>query len=235
MNKDLQKIIIAIDGHSSCGKSAAAKDIARTLNLIYIDTGAMYRAVTLYAIQNKLIVNGIIDTEKLQEVINKIDIQLLKNNEASGIETFLNGKNVENEIRTLEVSNNVSQISALGFIRKRLVELQREMGKRGGVILDGRDIGTVVFPNADIKLFMTATAEVRAQRRYAEMVEKGENVTFTEVLENLKYRDNIDSSRTESPLKKADDAIEFDNSNVSRDEQLIIILEIIKEKGYTCN
>jgi cytidylate kinase len=232
MNRDLQKIIIAIDGHSSCGKSTVAKDIAQALNLIYIDTGAMYRAVTLYAIQNNLIIGEVIDTNKLQEDIDKIDIKLLKNNETSGIETFLNGKNVEQEIRTLKVSNNVSQISALGFVRKHLVELQREMGKKGGVILDGRDLGTVVFSNADIKLFMTATAEVRSQRRYAEMTEKGEHVSFEEVLENVKSRDNIDSTRAESPLKKADDAIEFDNSNISREEQLLIILEIMKEKGY---
>ena len=178
MKKDLQKIIIAIDGHSSCGKSTTAKDIAGILNLIYIDTGAMYRAVTLYAIQNKLIINGKTDIEKLQKEIDNIEIQLIKNDKTSIIETFLNGKNVEHEIRTLEVSNNVSQISALGFIRKRLVELQRAMGKKGGVVLDGRDIGTVVFPNADIKLFMTASAEIRAQRRYAEMREKGDTVTF---------------------------------------------------------
>jgi cytidylate kinase len=232
MDNDLHKKIIAIDGHSSCGKSAAAKDIARKLNLIYIDTGAMYRSVTLYALQNNLIVNEVIDTEKLQQEIDNIDIQLIKNKETSEIETFLNGKNVEQEIRTLQVSNNVSQISALRFVRQRLVELQREMGKKGGVILDGRDIGTVVFPNADIKLFMTASPEVRAQRRYAEMMGKGENVSFEEVLENVKSRDNIDSTRAESPLKKADDAIEFDNSDISREEQLIIILEIIKEKGY---
>jgi cytidylate kinase len=232
MNKDLQKIIIAIDGHSSCGKSAAAKDIARILNLLYIDTGAMYRAVTLYAIQNNIIDNEVKKKKKLAEEIDRLDVQLKKNEATTEIETFLNGKNVEHEIRTLNISNNVSQISALGFVRKRLVELQREMGKRGGVILDGRDIGTVVFPNADIKLFMTATPAIRAQRRYAEMIENGEHVSFEEVLENIKTRDNNDSTRSESPLKKADDAIELDNSNISREEQMNIILGIIKEKGY---
>jgi len=222
-----QKLIIAIDGYSSCGKSAIAKDIAKALDLTYIDTGAMYRAVTFYALQNGIISNENINTEKLEETLPKIDIKLLKNKENSTIETFLNGENVEKEIRSLKVSNHVSVISALGFVRKRLVELQREMGKEGSVILDGRDIGTVVFPNADYKFFMTASPEIRAHRRFAEMTQKGENVTFEEVLENVKNRDMIDSSRTESPLRKADDAILLDNSEMTREEQLKWALEII--------
>ena len=223
------KIIIAIDGHSSCGKSTVAKDIAQRLGLTYIDTGAMYRAVTLYAIQNNIISEGQIDTEKLQEAINMIDVCLIKNYETQSVETFLNGNNVEKEIRTLEISNNVSAISTYGFVRSRLVELQRAMGEKGGVVLDGRDIGTVVFPNADLKIFMTASPEVRAQRRYDEMMAKGEEVTFNEVLENVKSRDIIDSTRIESPLKKADDAILLDNSYLSREEQLNWILEKIRK------
>jgi len=215
-----QKIIIAIDGYSSCGKSAIAKDIAKILDLTYIDTGAMYRALTLYALQNEIIIDEKIDVEKLEEAIQKIDIKLLKNKETSTINTYLNGENVESEIRSLRVSNHVSAISALGFVRKRLVELQREMGKNGSVILDGRDIGTVVFPNADFKFFMTASPEVRAKRRYTEMIHKGENVTFEEVMENVKNRDMIDSSRSESPLRKADDAILLDNTTMTKEEQL---------------
>jgi len=225
-----KNLTIAIDGHSSCGKSTVAKEIAKTLGLTYIDTGAMYRAVTYYALQNGLIKNEKIDVEKLEEAIKIIDIQLLKNKETSIDETFLNGKNVSEEIRTLEVSSHVSAVSALGFVRKRLVELQRKMGSKGSVVLDGRDIGTVVFPNADLKIFMTASAEIRAQRRFDEMIEKGEKVTFSDVFDNVKKRDHIDSTRSESPLKKADDAVVIDNSALSREEQLEVIIKIIKEK-----
>jgi len=219
------KIIIAIDGHSSCGKSTVAKDIAHKLGLTYIDTGAMYRAVTLFAIQQNIIKEGQIDTKKLLESINNIDISFIQNKETQIVETFLNGTNVEKEIRSLEISNHVSQISTYGFVRNRLVELQREMGKKGGVVLDGRDIGTVVFPNADLKIFMTASPEVRAQRRYNEMIEKDPNVTFAQILENLKTRDHIDSTRSESPLKIAEDAIILDNSLMTQEEQLQWILE----------
>ena len=224
---DTKKIIIAIDGYSSCGKSAVAKDIAKVLDLTYIDTGAMYRAVTLYAIRKGIISNDIIDTKKLEEELQNIDIQLLKNEETSMIETFMNGENVEREIRSLNVSNHVSAISSLGFVRKRLVELQREMGNKGSVVLDGRDIATVVFPNADYKIFMTASPEVRAKRRFDEMTEKREQVTYEEILENVKNRDMIDSSRTESPLKMAEDAVMLDNTEMTKQEQLQWVLNKI--------
>ena len=229
---DIKKIIIAVDGHSSCGKSTVAKDVAQAFGLTYIDTGAMYRAVTLFAMRNKLISDKGINIEKLQQSIDSIDICLLKNPETLKTATFLNGENVENEIRTMEVSNNVSAISALGFVRKRLVELQQNMGKMGGVILDGRDIGTVVFPDADLKIFMTASPEIRAQRRYDEMLGKGEKVKFEDVLNNVESRDHIDSTRVESPLKKADDAVVLDNSDMTREEQLDWIFTRLKESGW---
>ena len=229
---DIQKIIIAIDGHSSCGKSTVAKDVAQVLGLTYIDTGAMYRAVTLYALRNGIISDNGIDTNKLEQSIKQIDIQLVKNPETYKVETFLNGENVETEIRTMEVSNNVSNISALAFVRKRLVELQQNMGKQGGVILDGRDIGTVVFPDANLKIFMTALPEIRAQRRFDEMTAKGEIVDYDEVLKNVKSRDHIDSTRAESPLKKADDALVLDNSFMTCDEQLDWIFARLKKMGW---
>ena len=229
---DIQKIIIAIDGHSSCGKSTVAKDVAQVLGLTYIDTGAMYRAVTLYALRNGIISDNGIDTNKLEQSIKQIDIQLVKNPETYKVETILNGENVEAEIRKMEVSNNVSNISALAFVRKRLVELQQNMGKQGGVILDGRDIGTVVFPDANLKIFMTALPEIRAQRRFDEMTAKGEIVDYDEVLENVKNRDHIDSTRAESPLKKADDALVLDNSFMTCDEQLDWIFARLKKMGW---
>ncbi len=225
MTKNIHALIIAIDGHSSCGKSTVAKDLAKKLKIAYIDTGAMYRAVTLYALRNKLISGGEIDKEKLNTSLKDIDIQFRSNVNEGTNETWLNGENVEEEIRTLEVSNNVSQVSALGFVRKRLVELQQSMGEKGGVVLDGRDIGTVVFPNADLKIFMTASPEIRAQRRFDEMKMKGQNPTFEEVLENVKNRDLMDSTRKESPLKQASDAIVLDNSHLSPQQQLDWILE----------
>lgn len=232
MQKDISKIIIAIDGHSSCGKSTVAKDLSRLLGLTYIDTGAMYRAVTLFALQHNLIKNGIVDAAALQAHINKVKIELIKNQETSRVETFLNGKNVEETIRTLQISNNVSAVSTLAFVRKRLVELQQDMGKKGGIVMDGRDIGTVVFPNAHIKLFMTASPEIRARRRFDEMIQKGDNVTFEEVLENVSSRDHIDSTRAESPLKQANDALLLDNSHITPKQQLDWILERLKENGW---
>jgi cytidylate kinase len=231
MQKDIESIIIAIDGHSSCGKSTLARDLAKVLNIDYIDTGAMYRAVTLYALQNNIIKDGKIDEKALKKVIEDIDIRFRSNLSKGKSETYLNGENVEEAIRSLEVSNNVSQISTLGFVRKRLVELQRLMGEKGGVVLDGRDIGTVVFPDADLKIFMTASPEVRARRRYDEMVAKGESPSFDEILKNIKERDEIDSTRPESPLKKAPDAVVLDNSNMTRTEQLDWILDKLAEKG----
>lgn len=225
MKKDIHSAIIAIDGHSSCGKSTVARDLARILGIAYIDTGAMYRAVTLFALQNQLIRDGEIDEEGLQKALDQIDIQFRPNPETGNNDTYLNGKNVETEIRRLDVSNHVSQVSSLGFVRQKLVELQQQMGKKGGVVLDGRDIGTVVFPNADLKIFMTASPEIRAQRRYDEMKEKGETPSFDEVLKNVEERDHIDSTRKESPLKKASDAVVLDNSYLNREEQLKWIME----------
>ena len=231
MQKDIDSIIVAIDGHSSCGKSTVARDLAKVLNIAYIDTGAMYRAVTLYALQNNIIKGGEIDEKALKKVIGDIDIRFRSNLSKGKSETYLNGENVEDAIRSLEVSKYVSQVSALGFVRKRLVDLQRLMGEKGGVVLDGRDIGTVVFPDADLKIFMTASPEVRARRRYDEMVAKGERPSFDEILKNIKERDERDSTRSESPLKKARDAVVLDNSNMTRTEQLDWILDKLAEKS----
>lgn len=232
MSKKADKIIIAIDGHSSCGKSTVAKEIARHFRIKYIDTGAMYRAFTFYAIRHGWINETDVDMEALSNGIDDITIELRKEDDGN-IYTFLNGENVENEIRTLEVSNKVSVISALPEVRKKLVELQQQMGKAGGVVLDGRDIGTVVFPDADFKIFMTASPQVRAQRRYDEMIAKGEEVSYDDVLKNVMYRDEIDSNRKESPLKQADDAWLLDNSNLGRDEQMVEIFHKLKEKGWS--
>jgi cytidylate kinase len=232
MSKNIHTIIIAIDGHSSCGKSTVAKDIAKKFDLTYIDTGAMYRAVTLFAMQKGLISDGQVNTEALQSQIGHIHVELRKNQSTKQVETFLNGTQVEAEIRTLEISNHVSAVSALAFVRKRMVELQQEMGKAGGVVLDGRDIGTVVFPNAHLKIFMTASPEIRAQRRFDEMQQKGEGVTFDEVLKNVVLRDHLDSTRKESPLKQAEDALILDNSHLSRQDQLDWILNQLQQKGW---
>lgn len=231
MTKDIHSLIIAIDGHSSCGKSTVAKDLAKLLKISYIDTGAMYRAVTLYALRNNLIVNGKIDENALKNSLDYINIRFQTNLNKGTNDTWLNGERVEEEIRSLEVSNNVSQISALGFVRKRLVELQQLMGEKGGVVLDGRDIGTVVFPNADLKIFMTADPEIRAQRRFDEMKAKGQNPSFEEVLKNVKDRDQMDSTRKESPLIKAEDAVVLDNSHLSPKEQLKWILDKLDQMG----
>ncbi|WP_088654388.1 (d)CMP kinase [Geofilum rhodophaeum] len=232
MPKDLQKITIAIDGHSSCGKSTVAKDLAQAFGLTYIDTGAMYRAVTLYAIEQGLYgPNGLLVTE-LEKALPHIQIVLRKDKESGQVETWLNQELVEDRIRSLEVSTKVSEVSALAFVRKRMVELQQEMGKNGGVVLDGRDIGTVVFPQADLKLFMTASPEIRAQRRYDEMRAKGEKVSFEAVLENVKSRDHIDSTRAESPLRKADDALVLDNSRLDRQAQLAWVMKQLKDRSW---
>lgn len=232
MLKDISKIIIAIDGHSSCGKSTLAKDLSGLLGLTYIDTGAMYRAVTLFAMENKLITNSIVDAETLKTRIGEIKIEFIKNKDNSRIETFLNGNNVEKAIRSLEISNHVSEVSTLAFVRKRLVELQQEMGKKGGIVMDGRDIGTVVFPHAHLKLFMTASTEIRAQRRFDEMILKGESVTYEEILKNVVNRDHIDSTRKESPLRQADDAIVLDNSTITPQQQLDWIIARLKKENW---
>lgn len=228
--KVTRKIIVAIDGHSSCGKSTVAKDLAKVLSIAYIDTGAMYRAVTLYALQNNLIDNDIVDEKGIVESLSNISVSFTFNSETKSNETFLNGKNVEKDIRTLEVSNKVSYVSTIGSVRKQLVEWQRDMGSKQSVVMDGRDIGTVVFPNADIKIFMTASDEVRAKRRYDELTSKGENVTMDEVLNNIKERDYIDSTRAESPLRKAEDAILLDNSKMSIEDQFDWIIKKMRSK-----
>ncbi len=230
MEHNNNQIIIAIDGYSSCGKSTVAKDLAKHLNIVFVDSGAMYRCVTLYAIRNNIIENGNINEEQLKAQLKNIDISFKFDAQTKTNITYLNGKSVEKEIRSLEVSNNVSAISAIKFVRVKMVELQQEMAKHTSLVMDGRDIGTVVFPNATLKLFMTASPEIRAQRRFKEYQEKGEKVTFDEVLENVKQRDHIDENRKESPLRKADDAIVLDNSNISKEEQFNFILNELNKR-----
>ncbi len=221
----MQKIIIAIDGYSSTGKSTVAKRLAKALNYLYVDTGAMYRAVTLHAIENDYIGNTTNNIEGLKSGLQKLKVEFKRHPETKQFEIHLNGENVEGKIRTLEVSRQVSKIAAIAEVREKLVEQQQQMGKGKGVVMDGRDIGTVVFPDAELKLFMTASAEKRAQRRYKELLKRGEKVTFEEVLKNVQERDYIDSTREISPLKKADDAIVFDNSDMGLDEQFDRILD----------
>lgn len=216
----MKKITIAIDGYSSCGKSTMAKQLARKLGYIYVDTGAMYRSVTLYALRNGIFnADGTIDTKRLETEMPKIDISFRVNSETGCPDTYLNGELVEKEIRSLEVSNHVSPISALPFVREALVALQRQMGAEKGVVMDGRDIGTTVFPDAELKVFVTASAKVRAQRRYDELQAKGMPADFDDILANVEQRDYIDTHREISPLRKADDAIELDNSNMTIEEQ----------------
>jgi len=225
----VKKIIIAIDGHSSCGKSTMAKSIAQELRYNYIDSGAMYRVVTLYALRNGLINNGVPDTEKLIAELKNIKITF-KWDEISGKNTtFLNGENVEEEIRRLEVSENVSPISTIAEVRHEMVKQQRENSKNKGIVMDGRDIGTVVFPDAELKIFMTASPEIRAQRRFLELKEKGQEVDFDSILQNVEGRDEIDSNREVSPLKRAEDALILDNSCLSREDQLKWTLDKVKE------
>lgn len=226
-----KKAIIAIDGHSSCGKSTVAKDLAKVLGYVYIDTGAMYRSVTLFAMENGLINNGKIDEAGLKGRLSDIHITFKYELEEKKNETFLNGACVEDAIRGLDVSNNVSAISAIGFVREKLVELQQEMGREGGIVMDGRDIGTVVFPDADLKLFMTASPEIRAQRRFDELKAKGEDVDLKAIFENVKQRDHIDSTRKESPLVQANDAVVLDNSQLNKQEQLDWIMNVLKERN----
>ena len=225
----MKKITIAIDGHSSCGKSTMAKDLAREVGYVYVDTGAMYRSVTLFALRNGLFKkfrdeslefrDMVIDEEALRQRMPEIKISFKFNAETGRPDTYLNGELVEQDIRTMEVSNHVSPIATLGFVREAMVAQQQQMGKDKGVVMDGRDIGTVVFPDAELKVFVTASAEVRAQRRYDELKGKGMEADYDEILKNVQERDYIDSHREVSPLKKADDAIELDNSNMTIAEQ----------------
>lgn len=224
----MKKITIAIDGHSSCGKSTMAKDLARELGYTYIDTGAMYRAVTLFAMRKALFAeDGTIDTETLQGLMGEVSIAQ-KNIEGKTI-TFLNGEDVEKEIRSMEVSSHVSPIAALPFVREKMVEQQRQMGREGGIVMDGRDIGTVVFPNAELKIFVTASAEVRAQRRYKELIEKGMPASYEDILKNVTERDYMDSHRAVSPLRPADDAVILDNSNLTIAEQKQWLLDLVEK------
>lgn len=215
----MKKITIAIDGYSSTGKSTIAKRLAKELNYLYVDTGAMYRAVTLYALNQGLFSEEIEDKQGLIEHLSKIKLKFISNPEDGSCHMYLNDKNVEREIRTLDVARKVSQVAAIGKVREMLVAMQQKMGLEKGIVMDGRDIGTVVFPDAELKIFMTASPETRANRRYKELLDRGEDVTFNEVLKNVRERDYIDSHRAVSPLIQAEDAIEFDNSDMGLDEQ----------------
>lgn len=222
----MKKITIAIDGYSSCGKSTMAKNLAREIGYIYIDTGAMYRAVTLYALRRgQITVNRTVKSIELEREMPLITVSFTINRETGQPDTLLNGENVEQQIRTMEVSNNVSQIAALPFVREALVAQQQRMGANKGVVMDGRDIGTVVFPDAELKIFVTASAEVRAQRRFDELKAKGISADYSDILKNVQERDYIDSHREVSPLRKASDAIELDNSQLTIDQQQAWLLQ----------
>lgn len=224
------KIIVAIDGHSSCGKSTIAKALATRFGYVFIDSGAMYRAVTLFALRNNLISGGEVDREKLISSLPDIRIEFKYNPEKQRSDTYLNGENVEDEIRQLTVSQHVSPVATIAEVRVAMVRLQKELGENKGIVMDGRDIGTVVFPDAELKLFITATAEIRAKRRFDELTAKGETVSFAEILQNVQERDRIDSTREASPLQKADDALVLDNSNMSQEEQLKWVIDRIEER-----
>lgn len=226
---DLPQIIIAIDGHSSCGKSTVAKEIAKKLGYIYIDSGAMYRAVTLFALRNGIAANGQVNEQELINRLPEIKIEFRFNAENLRNETILNGENIEEEIRQLPVSQHVSPVATIREVREAMVALQQEMGKNKGIVMDGRDIGTVVFPEAELKIFMTARPEVRAQRRYDELTAKGQQVAFDDILANVIERDRIDSSREVSPLKQADDAVILDNSDITREQQLNWVLQKVDQ------
>jgi|TARA_R100000479_G_scaffold33554_2_gene13859 cytidylate kinase len=226
----MHKITIAIDGYSSTGKSTVAKQLADWLEYVYIDTGAMYRAVTLYAMENGFISEEKFDREALIKKLSEIHLEFKKSSPTAKAEIFLNGKNVESEIRTLDVSEFVSPIATVSEIRKKLVEQQQRMGAEKGVVMDGRDIGTVVLPEAELKIFMNASAEERAKRRYDELSERGDQVTFKEILKNVQERDHIDTTRKDSPLRKAADAIEIDNSEMNLEDQFHIILQLAKDR-----
>ncbi|WP_191859768.1 (d)CMP kinase [Hanstruepera ponticola] len=222
----MRKITIAIDGFSSTGKSTVAKELARFLGYIYVDSGAMYRAVTLFAMEEGYINENNFDVKGLILNLNTIEISFALNQDTQIADVYLNSINVEKKIRTLEVSNFVSQVAAVSEVRSMLVKQQQKMGEEKGVVMDGRDIGTVVFPNAELKIFMTASAEKRAQRRYNELIDRGDNVDYQAVLKNIQERDYIDSHRTDSPLIKANDAIEIDNSDMTLDEQFQKVLQL---------
>lgn len=222
-----KNITVAVDGHSSTGKSTLAKQLAKKLNFIYVDTGAMYRAVTLHAYQNNLFSGTKLDQSQLLEQLHQLKINFQVNASNGQSEIHLNNVNIEDQIRNMEISERVSVIAQLPEVREKLVEIQQEMGKSGGIVMDGRDIGTVVFPNAELKIFMTASPKIRAQRRFDELKTKGEKVSFEQVYTNLMQRDEIDSNRKHSPLKQAEDSILIDNSNLSLKEQFEMIKALI--------
>ena len=224
----MNKIIIAIDGHSSCGKSTMAKQLAQQLNYIYVDTGAMYRCVTLYAINNGMFSGKSLDSDALEQRIGEVKISFTRD-EAGQLCAMLNGKNVEKEIRGMSVSERVSMVAKQPFVRKMLVEQQQHMGQDKGIVMDGRDIGTTVFPDAELKIFVTASAEVRAERRYKELLDKGENANYEDILANVKERDYMDSHRAVSPLRMADDAVLLDNSYMTIEEQNQWLLAKVNE------
>ena len=221
----MKKITIAIDGFSSCGKSTMAKDLAREIGYIYIDSGAMYRAVTLFCLDNGLFTGDDIDTERLEQEMGNIRISFRLNPETGRPDTYLNGVNVENRIRSMEVSAHVSPVAALPFVRQALVAQQQQMGREKGIVMDGRDIGTTVFPDAELKVFVTASPELRAQRRYDELKAKGQPADYEDILANVKQRDDIDQHRAVSPLRRADDALLLDNSHLTIAEQKAWLIE----------
>lgn len=226
----MKKITIAIDGFSSCGKSTMAKDLAKEIGYIYVDTGAMYRSVTLFALRNNLFdADGNINIEELEKLMPEIKISFKFNPSTGRPDTYLNGELVEKEIRTLEVSNHVSPIATIPFVRKALVAQQQQMGKGKGIVMDGRDIGTTVFPDAELKIYVTASPEVRAQRRYDELQAKGMPANYEDILKNVQERDYIDTHREVSPLKKAEDALELDNSHMTITEQKQWLIEAFKK------
>ncbi|MGE0076781.1 MAG: (d)CMP kinase [Bacteroidales bacterium] len=225
-----KKIIIAIDGFSSCGKSTFAKQIAKKLNYLFIDSGAMYRAVTLAFAQKGIIEKGKVDPNKYKEILSNIEVGFSLNPEKNIYEITLDGKVVENEVRKPEIANLVSIVAAISEVRERMVELQRKLGENKGIVMDGRDIGTVVFPNAELKIFMTADPIIRAERRLKELIEKGIDITMEEVLENIRERDHLDQTRDIAPLRKADDAIILDNSHMTVDEQMKWVENMVNEK-----
>ena len=229
----MKKITIAIDGFSSTGKSTIAKELAKKLKYVYVDSGAMYRAVTYFAMENSIISDTFFYKDELIKRLDDIILTFKYNTSLGFAEIYLNNVNIEKEIRTLGVSKLVSKVAEVSEVRKKLVEQQKKFGENKGVVMDGRDIGTVVFPNAELKLFMNASASKRAKRRFDELIKRGDQVTFEEILKNVEYRDHIDSTRYDSPLIKASDAIEIDNSNLTLDEQFNIIYTIVQEKLKT--
>jgi cytidylate kinase len=226
----MNKITVAIDGYSSTGKSTVAKQLADHLGYVFVDSGAMYRAVTLFAMRSGYISITGFNKAKIEDCLSEVQLSFRKNNPEKKAEIYLNGENVEKEIRTMQVSELVSTIATISLVREKLVAQQKDMGEAKGVVMDGRDIGTIVFPNAELKIFMTASAKTRARRRYDELLKLGDEITYTEVLANVKERDYIDTTREDSPLLKAQDAIEIDNSEMNKDDQFRIILQLAEDR-----